>query len=184
MIPTSCVEHGPFKSLHSWKLDVPGIRDAADSGNEDRSAAHKFNLCLEILEAHIPLLGLFVPVRAQALDRELHVLSQVKLIDGGFHVLQDLGAVAQLLGPIWVEVEGKRVQNCRHVAANTWIRVCAPCPAHSVELLINGEIGEPQLVLHRMRHRNTRRSSADNNYVGRRHPAWMGRQKTKGDEGT
>jgi hypothetical protein len=39
-------------------------------------------------------------------------------------------------------------------------------------------------VLHRVRHRNTRRSSADNNYVGRRHAAWMGRQKTKDDEGT
>jgi hypothetical protein len=39
-------------------------------------------------------------------------------------------------------------------------------------------------VLHRVRHGNTRRSSADNNYVGRRHAAWMGRQKTKDDEGT
>lgn len=53
----------------------------------------------------------------------MDVRTQTELIDGIFHVLQDLRLLGQLLGPIRVEIEAERVEVGVHVAAAAIVSV-------------------------------------------------------------
>jgi hypothetical protein len=137
MVPPRSMEHVALKYLHTRKLDVSRERDPSNGGDENVCRPNVFDLGARVPEVHIPAISGRVPLRSEAFDLEVHVLSQIKFVNGSLHVCQksarrimdfhvihtikDLWAFAQLLGPVWIEVERERIQNGWHVAANAWV---------------------------------------------------------------
>lgn len=73
-----------------------------------RSGEH--NIGRQISKPHRPLVVLAVPLRTQTLHGSMDMFAQIKLVYSVFDVLQNLRLFGQLLRPIRVQVEAKRVQ--------------------------------------------------------------------------
>lgn len=85
MIPTSGVKDFPLEFFHTGELDVARLGDAAYCRDKNGGVSHVDDACEVVPQLDRPK-TIFIPRCRDALDIKLHVLSEVKLVDGGFNV--------------------------------------------------------------------------------------------------
>ena len=86
VVPSGSVEHWSLELLHALEFDIAWEGNCTDSRDEDGGVSLICDAAAEILQLHGPFSSVVIPAGTCAFDGSVNMLSEIKFVDGVFHI--------------------------------------------------------------------------------------------------